>query len=127
MFIFSAGTYWSSIHYEGELPFYIKQSMYLLLAIIVFIFVANMSVFTREKTWITLYVLSLILLVLVLIPGIGIVRNGSRSWIGLGPLTIQPAELVKITTLMYLSFLLSKVKNSERVVQIKHFLIIILP
>ncbi|MFP7201797.1 putative peptidoglycan glycosyltransferase FtsW [Lysinibacillus halotolerans] len=127
VFIFSAGTYWSSIHYEGELPFYIKQSMYLLLAIIVFIFVANMPVFTREKTWITLYVLSLILLVLVLIPGIGIVRNGSRSWIGLGPLTIQPAELVKITTLMYLSFLLSKVKNSERVVQIKHFLIIILP
>lgn len=127
LFIFSAGTYWSSIHYEGQLPFYIKQSMYLVLAIIVFLFITNTSVFTQEKTWTLLYVFSLILLILVLIPGIGIWRNGSRSWIGLGPLTIQPAELVKITTLMYLSFLLSKVKKDQRVVQIKHFLIIILP
>lgn len=86
-----------------------------------------MNIITEEKTWITFYILSLVLLVLVLIPGIGIVRNGSRGWIGLGPLTVQPAEIVKITTLMYLSFLLSKVRNDERVVQIKHFLIIIIP
>ncbi|WP_233549386.1 FtsW/RodA/SpoVE family cell cycle protein [Lysinibacillus yapensis] len=127
IFIFSAGTYWSSIHYEGQLPFYMKQSIYLVLAILVFLFVTNTPFFTQEKTWTLLYVFSLVLLILVLIPGIGIWRNGSRSWIGLGPLTIQPAELVKITTLMYLSFLLSKVKKDERVVQIKHFLIIILP
>nr|WP_176400053.1 putative peptidoglycan glycosyltransferase FtsW [Ureibacillus sinduriensis] len=126
-FIYSAGTYWSAIHYEGELPFYIKQLIYLILALAVFLTVTNMPLFTQEKTWIVLYVFSLVLLVLVLIPGIGLERNGSQSWIGLGPLTIQPAELVKITTLMYLSFLLSKVKNDERVVQIKHFLIIILP
>jgi len=86
-----------------------------------------MNIITEEKTWVTFYILSLVLLVLVLIPGIGIVRNGSRGWIGVGPLTVQPAEIVKITTLMYLSFLLSKVRNDERVVQIKHFLIIIIP
>ncbi|PYF07017.1 spore cortex peptidoglycan biosynthesis regulator SpoVE [Ureibacillus chungkukjangi] len=115
------------MHYEGELPFYLKQSIYLILAIVVFLFITNMPIFTEEKTWIILYVISLLLLVLVLIPGIGLVRNGSQSWIGLGPLTIQPAEIVKITTLMYLSFLLSKVRNDERVVQLKHFLIIIIP
>lgn len=127
LFIFSAGTYWSSVHYEGEIPFYIRQSIYLIIALIVFFTVANMPLFTEEKTWVTLYIISLILLVLVLVPGIGLSRNGSRSWIGLGPLTMQPAELVKITTLMYLSYLLSKVKNSERVVQFKHFLILIIP
>lgn len=127
IFIYSAGTYWSSIHYEGQIPFYLKQSIYLILALIVFVFVANMPIFTIEKTWASLYVFSLILLVLVLIPGIGIVRNGSQSWIGLGSLTVQPAELAKITTLLYLSFLLSKVKSGERVVRLQHFLIIILP
>lgn len=127
LFIFSAGTYWSSIHYEGQTPFYIRQSIYLAIAIIVFFTVINMPLFTEEKAWISLYIFSLLLLVLVLIPGIGLSRNGSQSWIGLGPLTMQPAELVKITTLMYLSFLLSKVKNSERVVQFKHFLILIIP
>lgn len=127
LFIFSAGTYWSSVHYEGETPFYIRQLIYLVIAVIVFITVTNMPLFTEEKTWITLYMISLALLVLVLVPGIGLSRNGSQSWIGLGPLTMQPAELVKITTLMYLSFLLSRVKNSERVVQFKHFLILIIP
>ncbi|HWL12194.1 MAG TPA: putative peptidoglycan glycosyltransferase FtsW [Ureibacillus sp.] len=127
IFIYSAGTYWSAMHYEDELPFYMKQSIYLGLAVIVFLIVTSMPLFTQEKTWKLLYVFSLVLLILVLIPGIGLVRNGSRSWIGLGPLTIQPAELMKITTLMYLSFLLSKVKNDERVVQLKHFLIIIIP
>jgi len=127
IFIYSAGTYWSSIHYEDQLPFYIKQGIYLILAIIVFITITNMPIFTKEQTWKALYWFSLVLLILVLIPGIGLVRNGSQSWIGLGPLTIQPAELVKITTLMYLSFLLSKVRNDERVVQLKHFFIIILP
>lgn len=126
-FIYSAGTYWSSVHYEGETPFYIKQTIYLILAITVFLFVSNRKEFASEKTWLMLYVFSLVLLILVLIPGIGIWRNGSRSWIGVGPLTIQPAELVKITTLMYLSFLLSKVKSGQRVVQLKHFLILIIP
>ena len=115
------------MHYEDEMPFYMKQSIYLGLAVIVFLIVTSMPLFTQEKTWKLLYIFSLVLLILVLIPGIGLVRNGSRSWIGLGPLTIQPAELMKITTLMYLSFLLSKVKNDERVVQLKHFLIIIIP
>ncbi|MFP3916367.1 putative lipid II flippase FtsW [Lysinibacillus telephonicus] len=127
IFIYSAGTYWSSIHYEGQMPFYVKQLIYLILAIVVFTVVANMPIFTLQKTWIILYVFSLLLLVLVLIPGIGIVRNGSQSWIGIGPLTIQPAELVKITTLMYLSYMLSKVKNGERVIRLQHFVIIIIP
>lgn len=126
-FIYSAGTYWSAIHYEGETPFYIKQAIYLILAIVVFLIVSNREEFASEKTWVALYIFSLILIILVLIPGIGIWRNGSRSWIGIGSLTFQPAELVKITTLMYLSFLLSKVKSGQRVVQLKHFLIIIIP
>ena len=127
IFIYSAGTYWRAIHYKGEIPFYIKQSIYLLLALMVFYVVSNMSVFHLEKTWISLYIFSLILLVLVLIPGIGLERNGSQSWIGIGPLTVQPAELVKITTLMVLSFLLSKVPSGERIVRLQHFLIIIIP
>lgn len=127
IFIYSAGTYWSSVHYEGQVPFYIKQLVYLLLAFTVFFFVSRLPIFIEEKTWKVLYVFSLVLLVLVLIPGIGIVRNGSRGWIGIGPLTVQPAEIVKITTLMYLSIMLSKIKHGQKVIQLKHFLIILIP
>ena len=36
------------------------------------------------------------LLILVLVPGIGTIRNGSRSWFGIGGLGIQPSEFMKL-------------------------------
>ena len=44
-----------------------------------------------------LYIISLVLLGLVLIPGIGAVMGGARSWIKLGPLYLQTSEIVKLT------------------------------
>jgi cell division protein FtsW len=43
-----------------------------------------------------LLVLAIVLLVLVLIPGIGHVRGGARSWFVVGPISVQPAEIAKI-------------------------------
>ena len=48
---------------------------------------------------------TILLLVLVLTPGIGLVRGGARSWIGLASFNIQPAEIVKVTVIMYLCYL----------------------
>lgn len=47
-----------------------------------------------------LYIVSLILLAAVLIPGIGVVRGGARSWINLGVLNFQTSELVKLTFIL---------------------------
>lgn len=90
-------------------------------------FVMKTPIFQQEKLWTVLYWLSILLLVAVLIPGIGIVRNGSQSWIGIGALTVQPAELAKMTTLVYLSALLAKRKSYERVVQWQHFAVLFVP
>ena len=51
--------------------------------------------------------ISFILLILVLIPGVGTIRNGSRSWFGLGPLGIQPSEAAKISLIIFTSKYLS--------------------
>ena len=48
-------------------------------------------------------IIGLILLVLVLIPGVGIVKNGSQSWFGIGSFSFQPAELFKIMSILYVS------------------------
>ena len=48
-----------------------------------------------------LYVLSLALLALVYVPGLGIEVYGARSWISLGFTTVQPSEVVKILFAQY--------------------------
>ncbi len=50
-----------------------------------------------------IFVVSVILLVLVLIPGIGTKVLGARRWISLGPLTIQPSELIKFSLAIFLA------------------------
>lgn len=51
------------------------------------------------------YILSVVLLLLflVLIPGIGKEVNGARRWIPLGPVNLQPSELLKLTTVLYIA------------------------
>ncbi|GGY09309.1 putative lipid II flippase FtsW [Paludibacterium paludis] len=48
-----------------------------------------------------LFLIGLVLLLLVLIPGIGRVVNGSRRWISLFVLNLQPSEVMKFATVLY--------------------------
>ena len=63
---------------------------------------------TYYKLSTKLLITSLILLILVLIPGIGIIRNGSRSWFGIGGFGIQPSEFSKLTLIIFVSKYLEK-------------------
>ncbi len=56
---------------------------------------------TWERWAPMLFVASLVLLILVLIPGIGKVVYGARRWISLGPISFQPSELAKFAILLY--------------------------
>uniref|UniRef100_UPI00201B99AB FtsW/RodA/SpoVE family cell cycle protein n=1 Tax=Bacillus velezensis TaxID=492670 RepID=UPI00201B99AB len=87
----------------------------------------RLNILREQSFWRMAYIFSLFLLVLVLIPGIGLVRNGSQSWIGLGPLTIQPAELSKITVIVCLSHILAQHKTGKPIVNWRHGAILLLP
>lgn len=50
-----------------------------------------------------IYALCMASLVAVLIPGLGVARNGSRSWFGVGTLLIQPSEFFKIAIILIVS------------------------
>ncbi len=55
---------------------------------------------------------SLVLLVLVFVPGLRLVSGGAARWIALGPLTLQPSELAKLAFIFYLAALLEQ-KGSD--------------
>jgi cell division protein FtsW len=48
-----------------------------------------------------------VLLVLVLIPGLGVTANGARRWLGVGPLTFQPSEVMKLALVLHAAAVLS--------------------
>ncbi|MBK1721722.1 putative lipid II flippase FtsW [Thiocystis violacea] len=65
----------------------------------------------RYGTW--LFLVSIGVLVLVLIPGIGREVNGAIRWIPLGPLNVQPSEFLKLFAVIYVSGYL--VRHADKV------------
>ncbi len=72
-----------------------------------------MSVWERHAR--SLFLLSLVTLVLVLIPGIGTVVNGARRWLSLGVMNFQPSELAKLAVVIYAAdYMVRKMEVKER-------------
>ena len=72
-----------------------------------------MTVWEKLAPW--LFVLSLLLLMLVLVPFIGKGVNGARRWISLGFMNFQPSELAKFAVLLYAAdYMVRKMEVKER-------------
>jgi len=61
-----------------------------------------------KKYYLVIFGVSLLLLILVLIPGIGQAHGGARSWIGIGPIPFQPAEIMKFSLIVFLAVVFEK-------------------
>jgi cell division protein FtsW len=76
-------------------------------------FQVPMATWERLAPW--LFIASLALLVLVLLPFIGKGVNGARRWISLGAFNFQPSELAKFATLLYAAdYMVRKMEVKER-------------
>lgn len=95
------------------MPFALKQAAYLVVGIVGAYIIQRSNFIRSDGFWKGLYIVAILMLIGVLIPGIGVVRNGSQSWISLGFMNFQPAELAKIAVLGVLAISLADEKNLE--------------
>ena len=103
LMIYSSSCIWADYKFNDPYKYLKSQGLFLILGyfLIYIISKINYQIYYKYSNYILL--ICSILLVLVLIPGIGSIRNGSRSWFGIGSFGIQPSEFAKLGLIIFTS------------------------
>ena len=112
--VFSAGYAYADFRYSDAYYFVKKQIIWLALGIAVML--VSSRIRTEVVKYLSPHLFLLTLLMLVLVLAVGFVGNGAKRWISIGPFTIQPSEICKLTLVLMLARYFSDHENmiSER-------------
>ena len=106
--VFSA-SYYASINETGSPYAYLRrQLLWFAMGLAAMIVASRIDYHFWQRFSFIFYIVGLGLLLALFIPGIGVEINGATRWIGVGPITIMPGEIAKITLILYLSGILAK-------------------
>ena len=106
--IYSSSSIWAGYKYNDSFKYVKHQFLFFCIGLFFLYFISKVNYNYYYKNATKIFMISIILLILVLIPGIGSIRNGSRSWFGIGPFGIQPSEFAKISMIIITSKYLCK-------------------
>ena len=111
--ISSSSYVWAEYKFNNPYKYLINQGIFFILSLISMYVVSKIDYKILYKYSKVFILIVIIMLILVIIPGIGTVRNGSRSWFGIGGFGIQPSEFAKLAIIIFASKYLSENKNSR--------------
>jgi cell division protein FtsW len=98
-------------YFDDSLYFVKQQVMWAIIGLIAMFIVSRFDYHIWQKFAVPIFIVSLVSLVVVLIPGIGTHALGARRWINLGPVGYQPSELVKLALVIYFASLAQAKKD----------------
>ena len=88
----------------GDAQFYLKrQSIYAVIALAVLGVAMNIHYMFWQKIAKFALAAGMIALLVVLVPGVAATAKGAARWISLGPIRVQPSEIIKLVWIIYLS------------------------
>lgn len=129
LMIYSASYIWAEYKYGDALKYVKNQGLFFIVGLILMIIISKIDYKIYLKKFNLILLFCLALLILVLIPGIGTVRNGSRSWFGIGSFGIQPSEFTKLGLIIFVSKYLAcnekSTKNFKGILPILGLLVLI--
>lgn len=85
----------------GRFYFVMRHGIFLLLGVLALGVALSIPMRVWQKAAVPLFLICMLLLVIVLIPGIGREVNGARRWLPLGIVNFQPSELMKVAMLLF--------------------------
>lgn len=106
--IYSSSSIWANYKFGDSFKYVKHQIIFFVIGLILMYFLSKLDYKFYYDNSSKIFIVSIILLILVLIPGIGSIRNGSRSWFGIGPFGVQPSEFAKLSLIILTSKYLSK-------------------
>lgn len=111
LMIYSSSHIWALYKYNDAYKYLKNQALFLALGLILMYIFSKIDYKLYYKYSNKIIFICIILLILVLIPGIGAVRNGSRSWFKIGGFGIQPSEATKLGLIIFTAKYLTKNKK----------------
>lgn len=106
--VYSASAVWADYKFNDSFFFAKRQLLFAGLGFVAMLFMMNIDYWSWRKWAKPILLICFVLLIVVLIPGIGVERNGSRSWIGVGAFSVQPSEFIKLALIAFLAKFLSE-------------------
>jgi cell division protein FtsW len=103
LMVASASMVISDQQYGYSFHYIIHQGVYLVLGCALGWLASRIPTTIWQKYSAHLFLFSLLLLLVVLIPGVGRTVNGSRRWLSLGFMSVQVSEIVKFCAILYLA------------------------
>ncbi|MDF1603072.1 putative lipid II flippase FtsW [Nocardioides sp. YIM 152315] len=124
--VLSASSVYSYEHNDGNsYAIVTRQLVWVVIAIPCAFVASRMPIgVVRGLAWPAL-VVSIVLLALVRVPGLGRTVNGNTNWLGVGPFTIQPAEIAKLAIVLWAAHIYAR--KDKRLTNLHHVLMPVLP
>lgn len=110
-----ASAYYTKSETGGNPTYYfMKQLIFAVSGIFIMLVVSRVNVTFFRRMAFPLLALSVVMLILVAIPGVGLKLNGARRWFNLGFTTVQPSEIAKLAEILVFASLICKYRNKMK-------------
>ncbi len=121
MMVYSASCYSAAYHYGNEYFFLYKQIFGIVIGLALMIGLSFFDYHKLKKYKWLFVIITLVLLVLVFIPGIGTESYGAKRWVSLLGISLQPSEVAKFALVIFLAAYLSD--NHDKIKSFRSLLI----
>lgn len=107
LFVYSASAYTAEKTYGNKYFYLTKQCVGAAVGVVAMFAASRLRLEWLKRCWIVGIVLSVVLLSLVFVPGVGIENYGAKRWIGFGSFSLQPSEIAKFAYVLFCAVFMS--------------------